>query len=69
MTAISKMLVPVDFSSGSKAAAEYAVALGKALHSTVTLLHIHETPSLMNSIVPGADNKVVADHDQAFAQK
>ena len=69
MNPVSRILVPVDFSLGSKAAVEYAVALAKALQATVTLVHVHELPALMNSIVPGADNVVDAENDRAFSQK
>jgi nucleotide-binding universal stress UspA family protein len=69
MDLASKILVPVDFSSGSKAAVEYAAALAKALQATITLLHIHDLPALMNSIVPGADNAVDAENDRAFSEK
>ena len=68
MTAVSKILAPVDFSPGSKVAAEYAAALAEVLQSEVTLFHIYEMPDLMNSIVPGADNAVDADNARAFAQ-
>ena len=68
MIRVSKILAAVDFSSGSKAAVEYAVALAKALQSTVTLFHVYEMPALMNSIVPGADNALDAKNDRAFAQ-
>lgn len=47
---------------------EYAVALAKALQSTVTLFHVYEMPALMNSIVPGADNALDAAKDRAFAE-
>jgi universal stress protein A len=69
MTTIAKILVPVDFSRASKAALEYAVALAKAFRSTITIFHVYETPAIMNSIVPGADNAVDAEHARAVAQK
>jgi nucleotide-binding universal stress UspA family protein len=68
MITVSKILVPVDFSSGSKIAAEYALALGTALRSTVTLFHVYEKPDLMNTIVPGADNAADAERDRSFSK-
>ena len=68
MIRVSKILAAVDFSSGSKAAVEYALALAEALRSTVTLFHVYEMPALMNSIVPGADNALDTEKDRAFAQ-
>jgi nucleotide-binding universal stress UspA family protein len=66
---VSKILAPVDFSAGSRIAVEYAVALAKALNSTVTLFHAHEMPGSMNSIVPGADNEVDAGLERAAAMQ
>lgn len=65
----SKILVPVDFSPGSKPSVEYAAALATALQSTVTLFHVYQMPDLMSSIVPGADRAVDAERDRAIAQK
>jgi nucleotide-binding universal stress UspA family protein len=67
MITVSKILVPVDFSSGSRIAAEYALALATAFRSTVTLFHVYEKPELMNTIVPGADNAADAERDRAFS--
>jgi nucleotide-binding universal stress UspA family protein len=69
LTSISKILVPVDFSSGSAAAVAYATALAKTLQSTVTLFHAYQQSDSMNSIVPGADNKVDDENNQALAQR
>lgn len=68
MTPVSKILAPVDFSSGSKAAVEYAAALAQALLSTVTLFHVYEMPTLMNSIVPGADDALDAEKERGLAR-
>jgi nucleotide-binding universal stress UspA family protein len=68
MTMVSKILVPVDFSSSSKPAVECAVALATALRCAVTLFHVCQLPDLMSGIVPGADNTFDADRDRAIAQ-
>jgi nucleotide-binding universal stress UspA family protein len=69
MITVSRILVAVDFSSGSEVVVEYAVALAKVLQATVTLFHVYQMPDLMNSIVPGADNAGDAEKDRALAQK
>lgn len=42
--AIKNILVPVDFSDGSKRALEYALALGEKLGAQVTVLHVVDYP-------------------------
>jgi universal stress protein A len=37
---LQKVLVPLDFSAGSTVALQYAAALAREFHATVTLLHI-----------------------------
>ncbi len=69
MFSVAKILVAVDFSPGSRAAVEYAAMLAKALHSTVTLFHVYQTPDIMSSIVPGADGAVDAEKDRELARK
>lgn len=69
MTFVSQILVPVDFSPGSRAAVKYAAILAQTLHSTVTLLHVYELPSPMSSIVPGADEVGDAENERAAAQR
>ena len=49
-----RILLPLDFSSRSEAAIDYALALADVLGSSVTLLHAEEPPSSMSGIVPGA---------------
>jgi universal stress protein A len=44
MTAINRILVPVDFSAHSDRAIEYAVTLGKHFGACVELLHVVEDP-------------------------
>ncbi len=68
-TAGSKILAPVDFSPGSEASVEYAVTLAKALHCTVTLLHVYQRPDLMEAIVPGAEKELDLVKARALVQK
>jgi len=56
MPTMQSILVPVDFSPGSSAAVEYAVFLANAFQATITLFHVCQVPSMLNPIVPGADN-------------
>ncbi len=49
------ILVPVDFSPGSRDVLVHAAALAKSLGATVTLLHVFEAPTKMSGIVPGFD--------------
>jgi universal stress protein A len=44
MTAINRILVPVDFSAHSDRAIEYAMTMGKHFGSCVELLHVVEDP-------------------------
>ena len=69
MINISNILVPVDFSAGSRACVEYATAMAEAFHSNVTLFHVFERVDLMASIVPGADARVDDETDRALAQR
>ena len=67
MLSLSKVLVPVDFSDGSRVAIDYAVALAKVFRSEVTLFHVQELPGSMNAIVPGADNAIDAANEHGYA--
>ncbi len=69
MTNISKILVAVDFSPGSRSAVEYAAMLARALHSTITLFHVYQMPDSMSAIVPGADVAADAEKDRRLAQE
>jgi nucleotide-binding universal stress UspA family protein len=44
MTAITRILVPVDFSAHANRAIDYAVMLARSSHATVELLHVVEDP-------------------------
>jgi nucleotide-binding universal stress UspA family protein len=68
MTTAATILAPVDFSSGSKTAVEYAAALAKALRSTITLFHVYHKSDLMSGIVPGADPWADDKTNQAIAR-
>ena len=69
MLRISNILVPVDFSTGSRACIEYATAMAETLHSNVTLFHVFERADLMATIVPGADRDADNTTDRALAQR
>lgn len=47
---INNVLVPIDFSSPSKLAADYGVALARSFRATLTLLHVVELPAM--SVAP-----------------
>jgi nucleotide-binding universal stress UspA family protein len=51
MTTVPKMLVPIDFSSGSDSSVAYATALAQSLRSVVTLFHVYESSDAMSSIL------------------
>ncbi|MEO7110820.1 MAG: universal stress protein [Polyangiaceae bacterium] len=51
-----KILVPIDFSPGSRPVVDHALALAKSLAGTVTLLHVFDAPTAMSGIVPGSDD-------------
>lgn len=61
-----RILVGVDFSPESDAAIRTAIGFARAFDATITLLHVHELPTMMNSIVPGADSAADA-HDMRDA--
>jgi universal stress protein A len=44
-----RILVPVDFSEGSRAALHYALALAQKLDGEIELLHVWEVPSFASS--------------------
>src|SRR5207245_10582375 len=44
MATIKRILVPVDFSDCSRAALEYAAALGHHFHASIDVLHVWEPP-------------------------
>lgn len=51
MKAISKILVPVDFSDCSRAAVEAAVDLAGKYSAELELLHIHEVPFTASAVL------------------
>jgi nucleotide-binding universal stress UspA family protein len=69
MISVSKILAAVDFSPGSQTAVECALVLARALHSTVTLLHVCRSPDAMSTIVPGADCVVDAEDVRTSARR
>ncbi len=68
MIHLAAILVPVDFSSGSEFFVEYAVAMARTFHATVTLLHVCQRADSMSGIVPGADKAADDKSDVALAQ-
>jgi universal stress protein A len=58
MAQITKILVPIDFSEGSRAAMEHAVMLAKKFDATVDLLHAWETPIFAGAGVMDAGTAV-----------
>ena len=60
MTAIRRILCPVDFSDGSRLALEQAAALASRWGSQMTVLHVHPASSPLD-VVPGADETAASD--------
>ena len=58
MAQITKILVPTDFSEGSRAALEYAVLLAKKFDATIDLLHAWQAPIFAGSGVMDAGTAV-----------
>lgn len=54
---VQRILVAIDFSPQSEAAVACALSFARAFDASVTLLHVYELPTMMNPIVPGADNE------------
>ncbi|HEX3867433.1 MAG TPA: universal stress protein [Gemmatimonadaceae bacterium] len=67
---MERILVGVDFSPESEVAARTAITFARAFDAAVTLLHVHELPTMLNAIVPGADNRAdrASLHDAAALQ-
>ena len=65
---MQRILVGVDFSPESDAAIRTAFTLARAFDAIITLLHVHELPTVMNGIVPGADSATDAKLLRAAAQ-
>jgi nucleotide-binding universal stress UspA family protein len=66
---LQRILVAVDFSPESDAAIHTAFGFARAFDASITLLHVHELPTVMNGIVPGvdsdADTKLLRDSAHA----
>lgn len=65
---MQKILVAVDFSPESEVAIRTAFTFARAFDAVITLLHVHELPTMMNGIVPGADSAIDAQLLRAAAQ-
>ena len=67
---IRHLLVPTDFSEGSKQALEYAVGLAQACGAKLTLLYVVELPSYVtDGHTPAHLTMALRDHLQASAQR
>lgn len=69
---ISKILVPVDYSPGSKVALEYALSLADKLGAQLTVLHTWEVPPMLRpdiTVWSGQVTANLADHVQHEAEK
>jgi len=51
---VERILVPLDHSPGADAILDYACAVARGLHASITLLSVHEPPNEMIGVVPGA---------------
>lgn len=73
MSKIEKILVPIDFSEGSKAAAEYALKLAGQFQASVTFLHIWEYPYYVGNEVmlqvPGQTAQTIIEFAKANAER
>jgi universal stress protein A len=65
---IKRILVGIDFSPQSEGAIDCALSLARAFDASVTLMHVYELPTMMNPIVPGADNLDDTVAERASAQ-
>lgn len=63
MSDFQRILVPIDFSEGSREAIRCALSLSRS-STTLTLLHVYEPPAAMEGIVPGADRKKDTDNER-----
>ncbi len=73
MTEFARMVVPVDFSSASVEALDYAILLGGQLGSTLFLIHAYELPNPMSPVGaaftdPQIHRRIVADANERMAR-
>jgi universal stress protein A len=67
---IRHLLVPTDFSEGSKQALEYALGLAQTFGAKLTLLHVVELPSyITDGHTPVHLTMALRDDMQASAQR
>ncbi|HEX3597067.1 MAG TPA: universal stress protein [Polyangiaceae bacterium] len=67
-----KILVPVDYSSSSRFALDWALALADRLGSAVHVLHTWEVPAYLRpdlTVWSGEVSETLADHTRAEAEK
>ncbi|MEK7485456.1 MAG: universal stress protein, partial [Planctomycetota bacterium] len=62
MFQLQKILVPTDFSEGSRAAMNYACMLSKKMKAEIILLYVLESPYHLTTelLVAGPENKNVS---------
>ncbi len=65
---MQRILVAVDFSPESEAAVRTALTFAHAFDAEITLLHVHELPTVMSGIVPGADTGTDTNQLRVTAQ-
>jgi nucleotide-binding universal stress UspA family protein len=68
MRAIQKILVPIDFSSCSLAAVDYAAFLASALGATVDVMHAWHPPYEIGSLLQASTNGPEADRRETLGE-
>ncbi|MEK7483855.1 MAG: universal stress protein [Planctomycetota bacterium] len=72
MSTVKRILVPIDFSEGAKAAAQYAITLAKQFNATLDLLYIWEYPYYVGQDVmlqvPGQTAQSIIEYAKQQAQ-
>jgi nucleotide-binding universal stress UspA family protein len=67
---VRHLLVPTDFSEGSKQAFEYAIGVARTCGAKLTLLHVVELPSyLIDGHAPAHTTTALRDYMQESAQQ
>ncbi|MEK7483856.1 MAG: universal stress protein [Planctomycetota bacterium] len=72
MSKILRILVPIDFSESSKAAAQYALFLAKNFDASINIVHIWEQPYYFDSQVllhtPGQTAQTITNYIETQAK-
>lgn len=73
MRRIQRLLVPVDFSDGSRAALEYAIMVAEQFGASLDILHVWEVPHLvgmdMMLQMPNFENEPLDQYVRAQAER